>query len=113
MVGGVIIGGYVDKTKQNKPVTMSCLLETMFFVIPLGWTDHMLRNEPVLLVIALLGLGLACGLIQRINAELAMYVTYPSDETADESVHQVGGNSFSALMIAVAKWALNQDHQFF
>lgn len=113
LVGGIIIGGYVDKTKQYKPVTLACLAATMFFVIPLGLTDHMLGNEPVLLVLALLGLGLSCGPIQPINAELAVDVTYPSDETAVESVQQVGGNLVSALMVPVAEWALNQDYEFF
>lgn len=73
----------------------------------------MLGNEPVLLVLALLGLGMACGPIQPINAELAVDVTYPSDETAVESVQQVGGNLVSALMVPVAEWALNQDYEFF
>ncbi|KAL9185111.1 hypothetical protein ACHAXT_002888 [Thalassiosira profunda] len=113
LLGGIIIGGYVDKTKQYKPVTLACLAATMFFVIPLGLTDHMLGNEPVLLVLALLGLGLSCGPIQPINAELAVDVTYPSDETAVESVQQVGGNLVSALMVPVAEWALNQDYEFF
>jgi len=113
LVGGIIIGGYVDRTKQYKPVTLACLLATMFFVIPLGLTDHMMGNEPVLLVLALLGLGLACGPIQPINAELAVDVTYPSDETAVESVQQVGGNLVSALMVPVAEWALHQDYEFF
>lgn len=113
LVGGIVIGGYVDKTKRYKPVTLACLLATMFFVIPLGLTDHMLGNEPILLVAALLGLGLSCGPIQPINAELAVDVTYPSDETAVESVQQVGGNLVSALMVPVAEWALNQDYEFF
>jgi FLVCR family feline leukemia virus subgroup C receptor-related protein len=51
-------------------------------VIPLGLTDHL----------ALLGLSVSCGSIQPINPELAIDVTYPSDETAVESVQQVGGN---------------------
>ncbi|KAL7506981.1 hypothetical protein ACHAXN_008004 [Cyclotella atomus] len=113
LLGGIIIGGYVDKTKQYKSVTLACLVATMLFVIPLGLTDHMLGNEPVLLVLALLGLGVSCGPIQPINAELAVDVTYPSDETAVESVQQVGGNLVSALMVPVAEWALNQDYEFF
>mmetsp|Transcript_32135 Transcript_32135/g.64019 ORF Transcript_32135/g.64019 Transcript_32135/m.64019 type:complete len:414 (+) Transcript_32135:2-1243(+) len=113
LLGGILIGGYVDETKRYKPVTLACLLATMFFVVPLGLTDHMLGNEPVLLVLALLGLGIACGPIQPINAELAVDVTYPSDETAVESVQQVGGNLVSALMVPVAEWALNQDYEFF
>lgn len=113
LLGGIVIGGYVDKTKQYKPVTLACLLATMFFVIPLGYTDHMIGAEPVLLVAALFGLGLACGPIQPINAELAVDVTYPCDETAVESVQQVGGNLVSALVIPVAEWALHQDYEFF
>jgi MFS family permease len=113
LLGGIIIGGYVDKTKQYKPVTMACLVATMFFVIPLGLTNHVLDNEPILLVLALLGLGLSCGPIQPINAELAVDVTYPCDETAVESIQQVGGNLVSALMVPVAEWAMNQDYEFF
>jgi len=114
LLGGIVIGGYVDRTKQYKIVTLACLLATMFFVIPLGLTDHMLGDKPVLLVLSLFGLGLACGPIQPINAELAVDVTYPSDETAVESVQQVGGNLVSALMVPVAEWALNtQDYEFF
>ncbi len=113
LLGGIFIGGYVDKTKQYKPMTLACLLATMFFVIPLGLTDHMIGNEPVLLIAALFGLGLACGPIQPINAELAVDVTYPCDETAVESVQQVGGNLISALVIPVAEWALHQDYEFF
>lgn len=113
LLGGIIIGGYVDKTKQYKSVTLACLAATMLFVIPLGLTDHMLGNEPILLVLALLGLGVSCGPIQPINAELAVDVTYPSSETAVESVQQVGGNLVSALMVPVAEWALNQDYEFF
>ena len=112
-LGGIIIGGYVDKTKQYKQVTLMCLAATMFFVIPLGLTSHSLGNEPVLLVLALLGLGVSCGPIQPINAELAVDVAFPSDETAVESVQQVGGNLVSALVIPVAEWALNQDYEFF
>jgi len=113
LLGGIVIGGYVDKTKNYKSVTLGCLVATMFFVVPLGLTDHMLGNEPILLVSALLGLGLACGPIQPINAELAVDVTYPSDETSVESVQQVGGNLVSALMVPVAEWALNLDWEFF
>jgi FLVCR family feline leukemia virus subgroup C receptor-related protein len=40
-------------------------------------------------------------------------VAYPCDETAVESVQQVGGNLVSALMVPVAEWALNQDYEFF
>ena len=70
---------------------MACLAVTAFMCIPLGLTDHMLGQEPILLVLALLGLGAAAGPVQPINAELAVDVTYPGDETAVESVQQIGG----------------------
>jgi hypothetical protein len=57
------------------------------------------------------GLGLAAGPVQPINAELAVDVTYPCDETAVESVQQVGGNMISALLIPVAEYASNADFQ--
>ena len=60
------------------------------------------------------GLGLAAGPIQPINAELAVDVTYPSDETAVESVQQIGGNMISALLIPVADWACRRvDYEIF
>jgi hypothetical protein len=64
--------------------------------------------------IASKGLGLAAGPIQPINAELAVDVTYPSDETAVESVQQIGGNMISALLIPVADWASRRvDYEIF
>jgi len=111
VAGGIILGGYVDRTKEYKRVTMACLAATAFFVIPLGLTDHALGREPLLLVAALLGLGLAAGPVQPINAELAVDVTYPGDETAVESVQQIGGNLISALLIPVAEIASQKDYQ--
>jgi hypothetical protein len=59
-------------------------------------------------------LGLAAGPIQPINAELAVDVTYPSDETAVESVQQIGGNLISAMLIPVADWASRRvDYEIF
>lgn len=113
LVGGIVIGGYVDRTKQYKNVTLGCLLATLFFVIPLGWTDHALGNEPILLVLSLLGLGMAAGPVQPINAELAVDVTYPSDETAVESVQQIGGNLVSALLVPAAEFMAKQDYTVF
>ena len=111
VAGGIILGGYVDRTKQYKKVTMSCLAATALFVIPLGLTDHWLGREPLLLVAALVGLGMAAGPVQPINAELAVDVTYPSDETAVESVQQIGGNLISALLIPIAELASEKDYQ--
>lgn len=110
VAGGIILGGYVDKTKEYKKVTMYCLAATGLLVLPLGLTDHYLGREPLLLVLALLGLGMAAGPIQPINAELAVEVTYPGDETAVESVQQIGGNLVSALLIPIAEVASENDY---
>ena len=101
----------MDKTKRYKSVTMSCILASIFLLFPLGLTDHALGQEPALLVLALLGLGLTAGPIQPINAELAVDVTYPSDETAVESVQQIGGNLVSALLVPLAEIGARQDYQ--
>ena len=82
-------------------------------MVPLGLTDHALGKEPLLLVASLLGLGMAAGPVQPINAELAVDVTYPSDETAVESVQQIGGNLISALLVPVAELMAKQDYQLF
>jgi hypothetical protein len=37
--------------------------------------------------------------VQLINAKLAVNVTYPGDETAVESIQEVGGNLFLALCL--------------
>jgi len=110
VIGGIVLGGYVDRTKDYKIVTMACLAATAFFVLPLGLTDHALGREPLLMVAALLGLGVAAGPVQPINAELAVDVTYPGDETAVESVQQIGGNLISALLIPVAEKASEKDY---
>jgi len=110
VAGGIILGGYVDKTKEYKKVTMFCLAATALLVLPLGLTDHYLGREPLLLVLALLGLGIAAGPVQPINAELAVEVTYPGDETAVESVQQIGGNLMSALLIPIAEAASKNDY---
>lgn len=109
VAGGIILGGYVDKTKEYKRVTMACLLCTALLVLPLGLTDHALGREPLLVILALLGLGMAAGPVQPINAELAVDVTYPGDETAVESVQQIGGNLISALLIPLAELASEKD----
>jgi len=111
LVGGILIGGYVDKTKEYKKVTLWCLIATCMLVIPLGLTEHAIGKEPLLLILSLLGLGMAAGPIQPINAELAVDVTYPGDETAVESVQQIGGNLISALLVPLAEWASTRDYQ--
>jgi MFS family permease len=111
LIGGIVIGGYVDRSKKYKSVTLACLVATTVCLIPLGLTEHAIGNEPILLVLALMGLGFAAGPVQPINAELAVDVTYPGDETAVESVQQIGGNLISALLVPLAAVALEQDYQ--
>jgi len=111
LVGGIVLGSYVDRSKNYKSVTLACILSTIFLLIPLGLTEHAIGKEPVLLVAALLGLGFSAGPIQPINAELAVDITYPSDETAVESVQQIGGNLVSALLVPIAEIAAQQDYQ--
>ena len=113
VAGGIILGGFVDRTKKYKTVTLSCLAATALFSLPLGLTDHALGKEPLFVIMALLGLGMAAGPIQPINAELAVDVTYPGDETAVESVQQIGGNLISALLIPIAEWAAEKDFELF
>ncbi|KAI2504937.1 major facilitator superfamily-like protein [Fragilaria crotonensis] len=111
LLGGIVIGGYVDRTKEYKMVTMACIASTAALLIPLGLTEHRIGNEPILLILALLGLGMAAGPVQPINAELAVDVTYPGDETAVESVQQIGGNLISALLVPIAERASKLDYQ--
>jgi MFS transporter, FLVCR family, MFS-domain-containing protein 7 len=111
LLGGIFIGGYVDRTKRYKDVTMSCLFATTLLVIPLGLTEHAIGQEPLFVLLSLLGLGLAAGPIQPINAELAVDVVYPGDETAVESVQQIFGNLISALLVPLAERAARQDIQ--
>jgi len=111
LLGGIAIGGYVDRTKKYKQMTLACLAATAIFIIPLGLTEHAIGKEPLLLLLSLLGLGMAAGPVQPINAELAVDVTYPGDETAVESVQQIGGNMISALLIPVAELASKRDIQ--
>lgn len=111
LAGGIVIGGYVDRTKKYKEVTLACIASTAALLIPLGLTEHSIGQEPLLLVLALLGLGMAAGPVQPINAELAVDVTYPGDETAVESVQQIGGNLISALLVPVAEMAAEKDYQ--
>jgi len=113
VLGGIILGQYVDHTKSYKSVTLICIVLSFIFVIPLGLTDHSLGKEPVLLVVSLFALGFFTGPIQPINAELAVDVTYPSDETAVESVQQIGGNLISALFVPLAEKAQQHDYQLF
>jgi len=111
VLGGIILGKYVDRTKEYKRVTLACFALSLIFIVPLGLTQHKLGKEPVVLVISLFLLGFFVGPVQPINAELAVDVTYPGDETAVESVQQFGGNFCSALLVPVVGRAAKLDYQ--
>ena len=110
VLGGILLGGYVDRTKEYKLVTKSCLILSCICIIPLGWRSEALGPSPALVVLAMVGLGFFAGPIQPINAELAVDVTYPGDETAVESIQQIGGNLFSALLVPLAERASRRDY---
>jgi predicted MFS family arabinose efflux permease len=111
VLGGIILGRYVDRTKQYKSVTLLCIIASLIFVLPLGLTQHKLGQEPRLLVTSLFLLGFFVGPVQPINAELAVDITFPGDETAVESVQQFGGNLVSAMLVPVVGRAAKLDYQ--
>lgn len=105
VVGGIILGGYVDRTRFYKPVTMACIGSAVLLLLVLG-AEGMPRG---VLLAVLLSLGALIGPVQPINAELAVEVSYPADENAIEAVQQFSGNLFSALLVPVAERAKHMD----
>eukprot|EP00913_Durusdinium_trenchii_P012338 g11582.t1 len=96
VIGGIILGGLVDRNKQYKSVTLWCLAATLVGVLLLG-LEFLPRT--------LLAIGSFAGPVQPINAELAVEVTYPCDENAIEAVQQLCGNLVSALLVPICEWA--------
>ena len=106
------MGGYVDKTKQYKDVTLACLSATLGLLVVLGLAFGFDLDMPHYVVImALLGLGATAGPVQPINAELAVEVSSPADETNIEAVQQLCGNLFSALLVPLCEKAANMDFE--
>lgn len=101
VIGGIILGGLVDRNKQYKSVTLWCLAATLVGVLLLG-LEFLPRSAAL---IALLAIGSFAGPVQPINAELAVEVTYPCDENAIEAVQQLCGNLVSALLVPICEWA--------
>jgi hypothetical protein len=77
VVGGIVLGGSVDRTKQYKGVTLGCLAASLLLLLPLGDTS---ASTPVVLG-TLIALGALIGPVQPINAELAVEVR-AADPTA-------------------------------
>ena len=46
-MGGIIIGGYVDKTKEFKRSTLVTLAVTFFLLFPLGLTEHQIGKGEI------------------------------------------------------------------
>lgn len=101
VLGGIVLGGYVDRTKQYKQVTLACIGVAFFLLLPLGVKDV----PSSVVVLALISLGAMIGPVQPINAELAVEVAYPADENAVEALQQLCGNLFSALLVPLAEMA--------
>ena len=73
VLGGIVLGGYVDRTKRYKDVTLACFAAALLLLQPLGLSDC----PQALVLFALLGLGALIGPVQPINAELAVEVASP------------------------------------
>ena len=112
MAGGILLGGYVDRTKEFKSVTLGCFAVTLAALAFLGVGEGYDLNLPQWGVVGgLLTLGAAAGPIQPINAELAVEVSYPSDENAVEATQQLCGNLFSAILVPLCVWAAKADFE--
>mmetsp|Transcript_35846 Transcript_35846/g.88267 ORF Transcript_35846/g.88267 Transcript_35846/m.88267 type:complete len:517 (+) Transcript_35846:949-2499(+) len=98
MFGSIFLGGYVDKSKKYKGVTIALIAITAGLLLPIG-AGASLDNSIVLA--SIIALGLVVGPIQPINCELAVEVAYPEDENAIVALQQVCGNLFSALLVPV------------
>jgi len=110
VLGGVFVGGYVDRTKRFKVVTLACLIISLVMLLILSVAFGNDINLPQWVVLtALLGVGATLGPVQPINAELAVEATYPSDENAIEAVQQLCGNLFSALLVPLCGVAAGYD----
>ncbi|KAL7531921.1 hypothetical protein ACHAWF_003959, partial [Thalassiosira exigua] len=111
VTGGIVIGKYVDETKEYRRVTKACILLSLIFLLPLGLEERRVGKEPVLLVVSLLILGFFVGPIRPVSAELAVEVTYPGDETAVESVQQLGGKVLSAIFVPLVARASRLNYE--
>ena len=70
MLGGIFLGGYVDRTKKYKGVTLACIAMTLCTLVFLS-SGGSPRST---IIVALVALGGFIGPVQPINAELAVEV---------------------------------------
>lgn len=110
VLGGVVIGSFVDKTRAYKPVTLACLAAAISMITLLGVAEGYDAQMPAgLVVAAILALGAVAGPIQPINAELAVEVAHPFDENAVEATQQLAGNLASAVLVPAYQFARKFD----
>mmetsp|Transcript_2336 Transcript_2336/g.7170 ORF Transcript_2336/g.7170 Transcript_2336/m.7170 type:complete len:321 (+) Transcript_2336:1-963(+) len=112
VLGGVVLGAVVDKTRAYKPVTLACLALALGLLGLLGVAEGFDASLPPDLVVAsVLALGALAGPVQPINAELAVEVAHPLDENAVEATQQLAGNLCSALLVPLYQAAAVFDLQ--
>ena len=70
MLGGIFLGGYVDRTKKYKGVTLACIAMTLCTLVFLSSGG----SPRSIIIVALVALGGFIGPVQPINAELAVEV---------------------------------------
>ena len=109
MFGSIFLGGYVDRSKKYKPVSVALIIASIFLLIPIG-AGEVIPDAYVLFSLVLL--GFTVGPVQPICAELAVEVSYPEDENGVVALQQVCGNLFSAILVPILAFAANGDLLF-
>ena len=113
VVGGVVLGAYVDESRTFKRTTLLCLVTALSCIFTLGVAEGYDVDLPNVLVVAvLLILGAVIGPVQPINAELAVEVSHPADENAVEATQQLSGNLLSALLVPLYQMLAVYDVNF-
>mmetsp|Transcript_28980 Transcript_28980/g.87286 ORF Transcript_28980/g.87286 Transcript_28980/m.87286 type:complete len:309 (-) Transcript_28980:46-972(-) len=113
VVGGVVIGAFVDETRTFKRTTLVCLAVALSCVVSLGLAEGVDQHFPNYVVVGvLLLLGAFIGPVQPVNAELAVEVAYPADENAIEATQQLSGNMASALLVPLYQALAGYDVNF-
>ena len=109
MIGSIFLGGYVDRSKSYKPVSVALIIISILLLIPIGAGSSIDHN---IVLFSLVLLGFTVGPVQPICAELAVEVSYPEDESGVVALQQVCGNLFSAILVPILAIAANQDLVF-
>ena len=109
MFGSIFLGGYVDRSKKYKPVSLALIILSVFLLIPIG-AGEVIPDAYVLFSLVLL--GFTVGPVQPICAELAVEVSYPEDENGVVALQQVCGNLFSAILVPILAFAAHGDLLF-